>query len=168
MVSSQLSLHQSQFGPRIGDYPAIRAGESHKTVPNHTAMELSELNLKRIRHTTADGGDRRSWPGELWLECHRKTTVGHTDVYGRMFWDRPAPALTCRCVSLSNGRYGHPSQNRAISLREAAALQTFPDHFVFHGTMQQIAHQIGNAVPVAFATVFGELFLRLSRGITTS
>ena len=72
-----------------------------------------------------------------------------------MKWDEPATGLTTRCISLSNGRYGHPEQHRAISVREAASLQTFPEDFLFHGGWTSQAKQIGNAVPVKLAEVFG-------------
>jgi DNA (cytosine-5)-methyltransferase 1 len=98
------------------------------------------------------------------LDCHKGDYEGHTDVYGRMAWDKPAPTLTGRCHSLSNGRYGHPVQTRAISLREAASLQTFPDSYVFYGPRQQVARQIGNAVPVMFAEVLGRHLLELREG----
>jgi len=127
--------------------------------PNHEAANLSELNLRRLRHTPHDGGDRRSWPSQLVLACHRGDHNGHTDVYGRMYWDRAAPTLTGKCNSISNGRYGHPCQDRAISLREAASLQTFRDDYVFYGPSKHIAIQIGNAVPVRLAEVLGRQLL---------
>jgi DNA (cytosine-5)-methyltransferase 1 len=139
----------------IEHFPPITAGESHPLIPNHVAAGVSAKNLARIRSTPHNGGDRRSWPRDLILECHRGDYEGHTDVYGRMSWDLPAPTLTGRCNSLSNGRYGHPSQDRAISLREAASLQSFPDSYIFYGLNQQIARQIGNAVPVKFAEALG-------------
>lgn len=139
----------------ISKYPPIRAGETHKDVPNHAAAALSELNIKRISKTPKDGGSRKDWPRNLWLECH-KNSLGHTDVYGRMSWDNPSPTLTCRCNSISNGRFGHPEQDRAISLREAAALQTFPDDFIFYGKNTNIARHVGNAVPPLIAEVFGK------------
>ena len=105
---------------------------------------------------TPPEGSRLNWPKELELDCHAKNGYnGHTDVYGRMKWDEPATGLTTRCISLSNGRYGHPEQHRAISVREAASLQTFPEDFVFHGGWGSQAKQIGNAVPVKLAEVFG-------------
>jgi DNA (cytosine-5)-methyltransferase 1 len=79
-----------------------------------------------------------------------------------MFWDNPAPTLTGKCYSISNGRYGHPEQNRAISLREAAALQTFPDDYVFYGNQAQQGLQIGNAVPVLLGEVLGRHILNIS------
>lgn len=138
----------------IGHYPAIRAGETHSSIPNHHAANLSAANLERIRVTPPDGGSRRDWPAGLALACHSDRT-GYSDVYGRMWWDREAPTLTSRCNSLSNGRFGHPQQNRAISLREAAALQTFPDDYEFLGGNTRIARWIGNAVPVFLAEALG-------------
>lgn len=142
----------------ISHLPPIEAGETHAEVPNHQAARLSPKNLRRIALTPV-GGNRRNWPPELELQCHQKHS-GHTDVYGRMIKDRPSPALTTRCISLSNGRYGHPTQNRAISVREAACIQTFPMDFIFHGTLTSTARQVGNAVPVAMAKVFGEAIIR--------
>lgn len=139
----------------IAHYPPINAGTQHSSVANHEAASVSEKNLLRLRKTPRDGGDRRDWPDELVLECHRGSYTGHTDVYGRMAWDCPAPALTGKCHSISNGRYGHPVQDRAISLREAASLQTFRDDYVFFGPLQSVAQWIGNAVPVRLAEVLG-------------
>ena len=145
----------------ISHFPPIKAGETHPTVPNHRASFLSAANLKRLRHTPSDGGNRRDWPKNLFLPCHKGKYKGHTDVYGRMWWDRPAPALTCKCHSLSNGRYGHPDQDRAISLREAAALQSFPDIYIFYGnSKQEVGDQIGNAIPVRLAREIGRTIVR--------
>lgn len=142
----------------IGDLPPIGVGETHPSVPNHRAARLSPLNLERIR-ATPEGGDRRDWPEYLHLQCHRNGYKGHTDVYGRMRWNQPATGLTTRCISLSNGRFGHPEQDRAISVREAACLQTFPRDFIFHGSLNSMARQIGNAVPVLLAECFGKNFV---------
>jgi DNA (cytosine-5)-methyltransferase 1 len=141
----------------IGDYPAIAAGEEHPDIPNHRACGLSPLNLARIR-ATPEGGSRKDWPTHLILDCH-KGYDGHSDVYGRLRRDWPAAALTTRCISLSNGRFGHPVQDRALSIREAAAVQTFDDDFVFEGSLNSMAQQIGNAVPARLARTFGEHFL---------
>ena len=151
----------------IGNLPAIAAGEEHPTISNHRAANLSDMNLRRIA-LTPPGGGRQDWPAELKLPCH-EGYAGHTDVYGRLHKDRPAAALTTRCISLSNGRYGHPVQNRAISVREAARLQTFGDSFEFEGSMTSTARQIGNAVPVKFAEAFGEhICLHYSTRMMTS
>jgi DNA (cytosine-5)-methyltransferase 1 len=138
----------------IGDLPPIEAGEHHPRIMHHRALALSALNLRRIRHTPM-GGDRRHWPTELLLDCHQKEGAGYSDVYGRMDWDSAATGLTTRCISLSNGRFGHPDQDRAISVREAACLQTFPHSFTFDGALFSMARQIGNAVPVVLARRFG-------------
>ena len=138
----------------IGSLSPIEAGQKNSEVSNHRAMELSDLNLERIQ-ATPEGGDRRDWPRHLWPDCHRGDFDGHTDVYGRLSWDRPAPTLTTKCLSYSNGRFGHPSQDRALSAREAARLQTFPDSFQFTGSLTSQGKQIGNAVPVVLAQHFG-------------
>ena len=148
---------------RISSLPAIKAGETHPTVPNHRAAALSAINLRRII-ATPRGGSRADWPKKLELDCHHEHS-GHTDVYGRMLKNQPAPALTTRCISLSNGRFGHPTQNRAISVREAACIQTFPMGFVFRGNLASMARQIGNAVPVELARVFGRAILNHYRQI---
>ena len=137
--------------------PPIRAGEEHKEVPNHRAANLSARNVERIR-ATPEGGGHRDWPEQLKLECH-KGFSGYSDVYGRMSWDSPASGLTTRCTSYSNGRFGHPEQDRAISIREAACLQTFPEDFVFEGCMASMSRQIGNAVPVRLAKRLGDHFI---------
>lgn len=162
--------HGGQFCPvrtvreAIAHFPAIGPGEHHPEILNHVAASMIELNQERLRATPHDGGDRRSWPVRLRLDCHTGHDKGHTDVYGRMSWDSPAPALTGRCHSISNGRYGHPEQDRAISLREAASLQSFPDDYRFFGSSKAIAMQIGNAVPVRLAEQLGRHILRLSNG----
>ena len=138
----------------IGDLPPIPAGGSSDAVPNHHCAGLSLLNLERIANTP-EGGDRRDWPEDLILPCHQGH-VGHTDVYGRLHRDRPASTLTTRCISLSNGRFGHPTQDRALSVREAACLQTFPRDFFFSGSLASTAIQIGNAVPVLLARRVGD------------
>ena len=144
----------------IAHYPPIDAGERHWSVPNHVAAALYPRNLERIRATPPDGGDRRDWGSGLQLKCHRGARRrSFSDVYGRMWWDRQSPTLTARCNSLSNGRFGHPEQHRAISLREAAALQSFPDDYRFFGPNTHIARQIGNAVPVRLGEYVGRSIL---------
>ena len=140
----------------IAEFPSIKAGEKHPSVENHVASRLSPLNLQRIHLTPQDGGSRLAWSHDrtLALDCYNDHS-GHTDVYGRMTWDSVAPTLTTRFNSFSNGRFGHPEQDRAISLREGAALQTFPNSFVFLGNQNTIARHIGNAFPVKLAYVFG-------------
>ena len=138
----------------ISTLPPIAAARDEPSDSSHKAMRLSGLNLERIR-ATPEGGDRRDWPSHLWPDCHRGGFEGHTDVYGRLSWDKPAPTLTTKCISYSNGRFGHPSRDRALSAREAARLQTFPAGFEFAGSLTSQAKQIGNAVPVVLARHFG-------------
>lgn len=138
----------------IAELPALAVGEGAASINGHQTARLSERNLRRIA-ATPEGGGRGDWPVELTLSCHRGLSANsYTDAYGRMRWDQQAPAVTTRCISLSNGRFGHPDQDRAISAREAAALQTFPTEFTFAGTLTSMARQIGNAVPVRLAAAF--------------
>ena len=146
----------------ISHLPPIQAGEEHDEVSNHRAASLSARNLERVK-STPEGGGHRDWPEELRLDCHRGFS-GYSDVYGRMSWDAPASGLTTRCISYSNGRFGHPDQDRAISVREAACLQTFPEDFVFKGGMGSMARQIGNAVPVRLAELVGRTFVEHLKG----
>ncbi len=138
----------------IADLPALAAGEADANVNGHAASVLSPLNLRRIRATPAGGG-RERWPDGLRLDCHRGEER-FRGVYGRMAWDAPAPTLTTRCTTYSCGRFGHPEQDRAITGREAARLQTFPDGFEFVGGLASVARQVGNAVPPLLARRLGE------------
>lgn len=142
----------------IFNLPEIAAGETHSTIANHSSAKLSPQNILRIKNTP-EGGDRRHWPKHLTAGCHQNYK-GHTDVYGRMKWDAPASTLTTKCISYSNGRFGHPEQNRAISVREAARLQTFPDNFIFYGSLFSCARQVGNAVPPLMAERISESFIQ--------
>lgn len=134
-------------------FPVVEAGHTDESDFQHSVAALSDLNLKRLKNTPKDGGTRLSWANdeELQLECY-KDHNGHTDVYGRMSWDKPSPAITTKFRYTSTGRYSHPEQNRAISLREGATLQSFPLSYVFHSQSQnEIARMIGNAVPPKLA-----------------
>lgn len=137
--------------------PHLEAGGKDACDPDHQAMRLSPLNLERIKFTP-EGGSHRHWPRQLLADCHVRHK-GHSDAYGRMAWDRPASGLTTRCLSYSNGRFGHPEQDRAISAREAALIQTFPPDFRFEGSLLSKGVQIGNAVPPAMARHIGEAIL---------
>jgi DNA (cytosine-5)-methyltransferase 1 len=150
----------------IGDLPGLEAGESNPGIPNHIASALGDLNLRRLQATPVGGG-RNDWPEDLRLECH-KDHSGHCDVYGRMSPDGQAPVLTTKCTSISNGRFGHPYQDRPISVREAACLQTFPRSFVFSGGIKSATRQVGNAVPVRVAQRMGEAFVRHHEAMTSS
>lgn len=143
----------------IGDYDKyfpIEAGNKDNSLFMHTSAALSELNRNRLSDVPLNGGSRLSWRKSYQLECY-KNHDGHTDVYGRMSWDKPSPTITTRFCSISNGRYGHPEQLRAISLREGATLQSFPEDYIFYSESQAIiTRMIGNAVPPLLAKAIGE------------
>ncbi|MGE2689074.1 DNA cytosine methyltransferase [Mycolicibacterium pulveris] len=142
----------------IGHLRPIADGGVDSRDPDHAAMRLSDANKVRIR-ATPEGGDRRDWNRKLLPDCHL-VHGGHTDAYGRMWWDRPASGLTTRCLSYSNGRFGHPEQDRAISLREAALIQTFPPNFRFIGSLTSRGRQVGNAVPPTMARKIARSLLK--------
>ncbi|HAK77236.1 MAG TPA: DNA (cytosine-5-)-methyltransferase [Runella sp.] len=142
----------------IGDLEPIESGEASPNDPIHRAAKLSDKNLQRIRQSK-QGGTWRDWSEDLVLECHRKKTgKTYASVYGRMQWNKPAPTMTTFCTGIGNGRFGHPEQDRAISLREAAMLQTFPRNYKFvpegkTPSMTHLSTHIGNAVPVELGRV---------------
>lgn len=152
----------------IGDrgiYMPVKAGVFDDTNFQHTVASLSAKNLQRIKTTPKNGGDRRSWQNNnsLQLDCY-KNHSGHYDVYSRMHWDKAAPTITTRFRSISNGRYGHPEQDRAISIREGASLQSFPLDYVFHSkNLDQIGKMIGNAVPPDIAAEIGRTIIKNQR-----
>jgi DNA (cytosine-5)-methyltransferase 1 len=144
----------------IAGLPRLEAGQSSADDPLHSACRLSPLNLRRIQ-ASVPGGTWRDWPEELRATCHLKAT-GETypSVYGRMEWDQPSPTITTQCFGFGNGRFGHPEQNRAITLREAAILQSFPPEYKFvasrdRTTFAKVGKLIGNAVPPKLAEAIG-------------
>lgn len=149
----------------IGDLPAIGAGETYEDTEghmhNHKCANLDDVNIRRIRAIRANGGSRDGLPEDLILKCHKKKDSegkvfsGHKDVYGIMDADKPSPTMTGGCLCYSKGRYGHYEQDRAISIREAARLQTFPDDFIFGDSLVAAALQIGNAVPIDLVKASG-------------
>ena len=145
----------------IGRLPPLESGEVDAKDRFHVAAKLSEMNMKRVRATPHDGGSRRDWPDELVLPCQkRKSGKGYVSVYGRMWWDRPSSTITTLCMGIGNGRFGHPEQDRAISLREAALIQSFPKSYDFWPADKAInrsavGRMIGNAVPPKLAEALG-------------
>lgn len=146
----------------IGSLPCLKDGEVDRLDPLHRASRLSEINRKRIVATPRDGGSATSWRKELMPQCYRKESGRSymVTVYGRMRWNDPAPTMTTHCTTLGTGRFGHPDQNRAISLREAARFQSFPDYYEFYEGKEigitRAAKHIGNAVPVLLGRVIGK------------
>jgi DNA (cytosine-5)-methyltransferase 1 len=145
----------------IGDLPRIKAGGSCRKDPLHTSRNLTPINLKRIR-SSVPGGTWRDWNKKLVTECHKKKSgTTYPSVYGRMDWDKPAPTMTTQFFGFGNGRFGHPTQDRAISLREGAIIQTFPKNYKFVEPTKEISFErlgrlIGNAVPVRLGEVIGK------------
>lgn len=145
----------------IANLPPIRSGEICETDHLHRSRRLSSQNIRRI-HATKEGGSWRDWPDELLLNCFKKTSgKTYCSVYGRMKWNEPAPTMTTQCTGLGNGRFGHPEQDRAISLREAAIFQTFPKTYQFVENNKNlnttiVCRQIGNAVPPKLACIIAK------------
>jgi DNA (cytosine-5)-methyltransferase 1 len=145
----------------IAGLPPLKAGETDPRDSLHTASRLNSLNLRRIRQSTP-GGTWRDWDPELVADCHRKDSGStYPGVYGRMEWNKPSPTMTTLCYGYGNGRFGHPEQDRAISLREAAIFQTFPRKYKFTPPGQPIefrtiGRMIGNAVPVRLGEVIAK------------
>lgn len=146
----------------IGDLPMISAGGSSTSDRMHRASALNPINMRRIK-ASKPGGTWRDWPEELRAKCHtRETGITYPGVYGRMSWDGPSPTITTQCFGYGNGRFGHPEQDRAISLREAAMLQGFPQSYSFLPedapvSFATLGRLIGNAVPVTLGKVIGEV-----------
>lgn len=144
----------------ISTLERLRAGQKSKNDPLHKSSGLSEINLKRIK-ASKPGGTWRDWPEDLRAECHKKESGKfYSAVYGRMHWDQPAPTITTLCYGFGNGRFGHPEQDRAISLREAALFQTFPFNYQFAPhektiVINKVGRMIGNAVPVRLGEIVG-------------
>lgn len=137
----------------IGCLRPLSAGEAAPGDKLHVTSRLSAKNLRRIK-VSKPGGTWRDWPDDLVADCHRAASgKTYPGVYGRMEWDKPAPTVTTQCYGFGNGRFGHPEQDRAISLREAAILQSFPLDYEFvpndgEVSFRALGRLIGNAVPV--------------------
>lgn len=132
-----------QLPPPPEDY------KEHPDIPNHIKCKITKINEERFSHVPPGGG-WKDIPYDLRLKCHQKVDVtsgGWPDVYGRLEWEKQCPTITAGFDSFTRGRYGHPSQDRAITLREGAMLQGFPINYRFYGTRDAIRLQIGNAVP---------------------
>lgn len=134
----------------ISDLPPLKPGEEHPSIPNHKARNHTPQILEIIRHVPKNGGSRKKLPKKLWLKCHKRLPdyKGAENIYGRMNWDVPSNTMTARCLTPSSGRFVHPEQDRGITPREAARLQTFPDTFVFPDHFAWTERCIGNAMPV--------------------
>lgn len=148
----------------IGDLPPLKDGQTSKKDSYHRARKLSPINLKRIKTTKKNGGSAKEWPEHLLPECYKRESgkTYYGTVYGRMNFNEPSPTMTTQCTGLGNGRYGHPTQNRAITPREAARFQTFPDSYDFFDFKNEkfniglVSKYIGNAVPVQLGQIIAQ------------
>lgn len=151
----------------IENLPKLSAGEIDKYDPLHRSRALSDLNMKRMRQSKP-GGTWKDWDEELLLKAHKKESgQSFKSVYGRLEWDAPSNTITTQFPGIGNGRFGHPEQDRALSLREGAMLQTFPRDYLFtqpelggNYSIGQVALQIGNAVPPKLGEIIGKSILK--------
>ena len=145
----------------IGDLPPLIQGGVDDHDALHRAISLSEINAQRIS-SAKPGGTWRDWEPRLVADCHKvETGKGYSSVYGRMEWDEPSPTITTQFFGFGNGRFGHPQQNRALSLREGALLQGFPRDYEFVAPgkrvhFKKVGRLIGNAVPVRLASAIAK------------
>jgi DNA (cytosine-5)-methyltransferase 1 len=158
-----LPAHFDATPKTAGDALAAVARLSNDVDPIHRARRPKSLTLQRIR-AVAQGGGRTELPEHLELDCHVRLGGRHaTSIYGRIDPARPAPTMTTRCTTPSCGRFIHPSEDRGLTLREAALLQTFPIDYSFHGSYGSVEQQIGNAVPPRLACALGLVVADLLR-----
>lgn len=148
----------------IGDLPkAGQSGDPVHDIPENRTPKVKEI----IRHIPKDGGSRKDLPKKYQLECHKRCS-GFKDVYGRMAWNDVAPTITSGCFNPSKGRFLHPEEDRAITMREAALLQGFPRRYKFPTTDNKsaVALMIGNALPPPFIAAHGKSIKRILRNST--
>jgi DNA (cytosine-5)-methyltransferase 1 len=155
----------------IGHLEKLENGQKSKTDALHFTTELSEINIQRIK-ASKPNGTWLDWDKNLRLDCHKKSTGStYKSVYGRMSWNEPSPTITTQFYNYGTGRFGHPEQNRALTIREAALLQTFPKNYKFYKNEKDIALtkigiHIGNAVPVDLGFVIGKSILNHLSSLT--
>ncbi len=153
----------------IGKLTPVKAGEVCETDPLHRTMKLSKKNLERMK-ASKPNGTWHDWDESLLLECHKRSTGNtYTSVYGRMAWNEPSSTITTQFYNYGTGRFGHPTQNRALTIREAAILQSFPDSYKFYKSekdifIKRLGIHIGNAVPVDLGYVIGKSIKRHIEG----
>lgn len=144
-------------------FPKIDAGHKDDTDFHHTVPNISEINKRRLKKVKKDGGNRLGFANdpELQLNCFIGRDDSFKDTFGRLWWDKPAPTITTKFFSISNGRFVHPEEDRALSIREGATLQSFPLTYRFEGkSTANIARMIGNAVPPKYATAIGKAIIQ--------
>lgn len=141
----------------IGHLPRIAPGDPHPDDALHVTARHRESTVATIRSIPKDGGSRPPWEGPASLQrvAERQGKPAYEDVYGRLWWDRPAITVTAYARNPASGRFCHPEQDRGLSIREAALLQGFPSSYDFTGSLDDCFRQIGNAVPPRFSAVLG-------------
>lgn len=150
----------------IGNFEELKSGETSKKDFIHKASKLSDKNIKRIKQSKPGGSWKRDWDDSLKLTCHTSEKgKTYVSIYGRMKWNEPSPTMTTFCTGIGNGRFGHPEQDRAISLREAAILQSFPKEYKFASSEDTLkfgktSKHIGNAVPPKLGEVIGKSIIK--------
>ncbi len=158
------TTHSKENYVTVGDtiklLPSLKAGQRHEEDKMHQAKSLIPINLKRIKQSKP-GGSWKDWAKKILPACYQKDSgQTYTSVYGRMSWDNVSPTITTQFASYGSGRFGHPEQDRAISLREGALLQTFPISYEFGDLpMTQLCRHIGNAVPPVLGQVIGKTII---------
>ena len=163
-ISLPASTHRRPYRTirdELTELPPLEAGQTDPHDPLHRSSRLSNINRQRMT-ASRPGGNWRDWPAELVADCHRQESGrSYSSVYGRMSWDEPSPTITTQFYGFGNGRFGHPQQDRALSLREGAMLQGFPYEYQFVAPankvqMRVVGRMIGNAVPVTMAQAIGQ------------
>jgi DNA (cytosine-5)-methyltransferase 1 len=138
-------------------FPKLNPGNRDPENKN-TVAGLQPICLERMQYIDKDGGNRFGFANinHLQLKCFIGRDKSFKDTFGRLWWDRPSSTITTKFYAVSNGRFTHPDEDRAISLGEGAALQSFPKEYKFYGNnIASIARLIGNAVPPEYAKRIG-------------
>lgn len=165
LIKPNFNQKQNTVSDVLKNLPPLQSGEINKKDPLHRCAKLSAINIKRIKQSK-QGGTWRDWDKDLLPNCYKRITgKTYSSVYGRMRWDAPSPTITTQFYIYGTGRYGHPEQNRALSLREGAILQTFPKNYKFVKdnrtiTYKVLGRQIGNAVPVNLGKIIGQSIIK--------
>lgn len=158
-ISKRLSV-KDVLGEENG-FDKIKPGHRDQTLFQHSVANLTEKNVLRLKKTPKNGGSWLDWAKDPSLKRRSYSGDGFKDNYGRMMWDKPSPTITTKFFSISNGRFAHPEENRALSIREGATLQTFPKKYFFHSnSIAGAARMIGNAVPPQFAKLLGQTIIK--------
>lgn len=156
--------YQRTVRSAIGHLSRLKAGSISRRDPLHRSSDLTDRNMKRMKRSK-QGGTWRDWDRRLLAKCHKRGSGStYSSVYGRMKWDEPSPTITTQFYGFGSGRFGHPTQDRALSLREGAILQSFPERYSFVPSgdtvaIKSVGRMIGNAVPVRLGRAIGDYIM---------